>query len=275
MPPTPPSTSLSDQPARRVRGRPRLQKLRVLAALILREMSTQYGRSWGGYFWAVGEPAASVLLLAVIFGYALRTPPLGNSFAVFYATGVIPFFLFNAVATSVASTVQQNKGLLSYPVVTALDTVLARTAMEVLTYVTVSIVLFPLLIWFDHAVVSVNLVAAAMGMLMAAMLGMGIGCINAVAFAFFPTWRNIWSVLRRPLFILSGILFTYDMTPAGFRDWIWWNPIIHFIGQMRMGFYRSYDGDYISWIYVFGISLSLFVVGAYLMQRHEGTMIER
>ena len=67
----------------------------------------------------------------------------------------------------------------------------------------------------------------------------------------------------------------YDMTPAGFRDWIWWNPIIHFIGQMRMGFYRSYDGDYISWIYVFGISLSLFVVGAYLMQRHEGTMIER
>jgi capsular polysaccharide transport system permease protein len=141
--------------------------------------------------------------------------------------------------------------------------------------VTVSMVLFPLLIWIDSAVVSVDLAAIAMGMLMAAVLGMGVGCVNAVATAFFPTWRNIWAVLRRPLFILSGILFTFDMAPPGFRDWIWWNPIIHVIGQMRMGFYQSYDGDYISWIYVFGVSLSLFVVGAYLMQRHEGTMIER
>jgi capsular polysaccharide transport system permease protein len=274
MSPETPPTSLSDRPARRLRGRPRLQKLRVLAALILREMSTQYGKSWGGYFWAVGEPAASVLLLSVVFGYALRTPPLGNSFAVFYATGVIPFFLFNSVATAVASTVQQNKGLLSYPVVTALDTVIARTVMEMLTYVTVSVILFPLLIWIDRAVVSVDLAAVAMGMLMAAMLGMGVGCVNAVAYAFFPTWRNIWSVLRRPLFILSGILFTYDMAPPGFRDFLWYNPIIHIIGQMRMGFYRSYDGDYISWMFVFGLSFSMFVIGGYLLQRHEGTMIE-
>jgi capsular polysaccharide transport system permease protein len=266
---------LSERPARKVRGRPRLQKLRVLAALILREMSTQYGKSWGGYFWAVGEPAASILLLAVIFGYALHSPPLGNSFMVFYATGIIPFFLFNAVATSVSMSVQQNKGLLSYPVVTALDTVIARLVMEVLTFVAVSVVLFPILIWMDHAVVNISLLPIVMGMLMAAMLGLGVGCVNAVAYAFFPTWRNIWNVLRRPLFIMSGILFTFDMVPSGLRDFLWWNPLIHMIGQMRMGFYRSYDGDYISWVYVFGLALSLFVVGAYLLRRHEGAMIER
>jgi capsular polysaccharide transport system permease protein len=275
MSPAAPAKPLSERPARKLRGRPRLQKLRVLAALILREMSTQYGKSWGGYFWAVGEPAASILLLAVIFGYALRTPPLGSSFMVFYATGIIPFFLFNAVATSVSMSVQQNKGLLSYPVVSALDTVIARLVMEVLTFVTVSVILFPLMIWLDSAVVNISLFPAVMGMLMAAALGLGVGCVNAVVFAFVPTWRNVWSVLRRPLFILSGILFTFQMVPGVLRDWLWWNPLIHMIGQMRMGFYRSYDGDYISWVYVFGLSMTLFVVGAYLLRRHEGAMIER
>jgi capsular polysaccharide transport system permease protein len=270
-----PTKPMSERPARKLRGRPRLQKLRVLAALILREMSTQYGKSWGGYFWAVGEPAAGILLLAVIFGYALRSPPLGNSFMLFYATGIIPFFLFNTVATSVSMAVQQNKGLLSYPVVTALDTVIARFVMDVLTYVMVSVILFPIIIWMDDAVMNISLVPIVIGMLMAALLGLGIGCVNAVAFSFLPTWRNVWSVLRRPLFIISGILFTFDMVPSVLRDWLWYNPLIHMIGQMRMGFYSSYNGAYISWAYVFGLSLSLFVVGAYLLRRHEGTMIER
>jgi capsular polysaccharide transport system permease protein len=271
----PPITDTLDRLPRRPASRPRLQKLRVLAALMMREMSSRYGKSWGGYFWAVAEPSATILILAIIFGYALHRPPLGNSFMMFYATGIIPFFLFNAVATSVSSAVQQNRGLLSYPVVTALDTVIARLMLEVLTFVTVAALLFPVLIWLDRAVVNVNLLPIVIGMGLAALLGLGVGVVNAVAFAFFPTWRNIWSVLRRPLFILSGILFTFSMVPQPFRDWLWWNPIIHVIGQMRMGFYRTYDGDYISWVYVMAVSLTLFTVGGYLLRRHEGNMTER
>jgi capsular polysaccharide transport system permease protein len=271
----PPVTDTLDRLPRRPNARPRLQKLRVLAALMIREMSLRYGKSWGGYFWAIAEPTATILILAIIFGYALHRPPLGNSFMVFYATGIIPFFLFNAVATSVSVSVQQNKGLLNYPVVTALDTVIARVLLETLTYVAVAVLLFPFLIWFDRAVVNIQLLPIVIGMVMAAMLGLGVGVVNAVAFAFFATWRNIWAILRRPLFIMSGILFTFSMVPQPFRDWLWWNPIIHVVGQMRMGFYRTYDGEYISWIYVVGVSLTLFIIGGYLLRRHEGNMIER
>ena len=264
-----------DRMPRRPSSRPRLQKLRVLAALIMREMSTSYGKSWGGYFWAVAEPAAGVLILAVIFGYALHRPPLGNSFMVFYATGIIPYYLFNAVASSVSSAVQQNKGLLNYPVVTALDTVLARVVLETLTYFAIAMLLFPLLIWLDNAVVNISFLPIAVGMAMAIGLGLGVGIVNAVAFAFFPTWRNIWAVLRRPLFIMSGILFTFGMVPQPYRDWLWWNPLIHTIGQVRMGFYRTYEGDYISWMYVAAVAMSLFMVGGYLLRRHVGTMMEK
>jgi capsular polysaccharide transport system permease protein len=279
MPATPktaiPAPHALDRKPQRAASRPRLQKLRVLAALIMREMSSRYGKSWGGYFWAVAEPAAGILILAIIFGYALHRPPLGNSFMLFYATGIIPFYLFNAVATSVSTAVQQNKGLLNYAVVTALDTVFARVLLETLTYFAVSLMLFPLLIWLDRAVVSIDLLQIVIGMGMAIALGLGVGIVNAVAFAFFPTWRNIWAVLRRPLFIMSGILFTFSMVPLPYRDWLWWNPIIHVVGQMRMGFYRTYEGEYISWVFVMATSMVLFTAGCVLLRRHEGAMIER
>ena len=90
-------------PGRPRTARCRLQRLRVLFALVVREMGTRFGRSWGGYLWAIAEPLGGILLLTIAFSLALRTPPLGTNFALFYATGIIPFFLFSNVSRSVAA----------------------------------------------------------------------------------------------------------------------------------------------------------------------------
>ena len=79
------------------RGVP-LQRLRVLFALIVRDMNAKFGRSVGGYLWAVAEPLGGIVLLAVAFSLALRTPPIGTSFLFFYATGIIPFTLYGSIA---------------------------------------------------------------------------------------------------------------------------------------------------------------------------------
>jgi hypothetical protein len=44
---------------------------------------------------------------------------------------------------------------------------------------------------------------------------------------------------------------------------------------MRSGFYGSYAPYYVSYSYVLGIALGLFVVGGYLLRRHESFLIER
>ena len=38
-------------------GRPRFQRLRVIAALVLRGMGTRNGRAAGGYLWAIARAA--------------------------------------------------------------------------------------------------------------------------------------------------------------------------------------------------------------------------
>ena len=54
------------QPALRPKNR-HFRTLRTIGALILREMSTTYGKSVMGYLWALVEPIAALTLMSVVF----------------------------------------------------------------------------------------------------------------------------------------------------------------------------------------------------------------
>jgi capsular polysaccharide transport system permease protein len=252
-----------------------LQRLRVIFALIVRDMNGKFGRSVGGYLWAIAEPLGGIMLLAVAFSLALRTPPIGTSFLFFYATGVIPFTLYSHIASGTAGAVRSNRGLLNYSVVTPLDAVLAEAILEFLTLSVVATVLFTGIILVDDVAINFEPLRVVRAFAMATCLGLGVGTLNSVLFGFFPTWRNIWGVLNRPLYLISGVFFTFDSAPPAMQEFLWYNPISQIIGEMRAGFYGAYRADYVSDLYVFGIALSLFVVGAYLLRRHASFLIEQ
>jgi capsular polysaccharide transport system permease protein len=254
---------------------PRFRWLRVVGALVIREMGTRFGRSVGGYFWALAEPLGGIVLLSVAFSLALRTPPLGTSFILFYATGIVPFYMFSAISRGVASAVKSNKGLLNYPVVTVLDAVFAKFALNFMTVLLIALALVGGILIVVQPYVTLDLGAVALAFLLAALFGLGVGTMNCVLFGFFPTWSNIWSVLTRPLFILSGIFFTFESVPAEFQAILWWNPLVHVISIMRSGFYGFYDPMFVSIPYVLGIALFLFVTGAYLLRRHASYLLEQ
>ena len=88
-----------------------LQRLRVLFALMVRDMSAKFGRSVGGYLWAVAEPLGGIMLLAVVFSLASARRRSARASCFFYATGVIPFFLYSTVAGGAANAVRANRGL--------------------------------------------------------------------------------------------------------------------------------------------------------------------
>jgi len=256
-------------------GAPRFRKLRVLAALVIREMSAKFGRSAGGYAWALVEPLGGILLLSFAFSLALRTPPLGTNFMLFYTTGVIPFYMYGAMSGGVAGAVKTNKGLLNYPVVSVLDAVFAKFVLNFMTIFLVAVALLAGIILGLGLRLSLDLGAMALAFVLAALLGLGVGTVNCVLFGLYPTWINIWAVLTRPLFILSTILFTFESVPPKFQAILWWNPLVHVIGLMRAGVYGFYDPQFVSISYVLGVSLSLFVVGAYLLRRHASLLLEQ
>ena len=245
----------------------RFASTRVIIALMLREMATTYGRSPLGYLWAVLEPVAGIAILTAVFTAFIRSPPLGTDFAIFYATGMVPFLLYSDISTKLLQALNFSSNLLVYPSVTFVDALLERFFLNILTQILVAyIVLGGILLLFDTRTV-LNLPAIGLSLAMAAAFSFGVGTVNCFLAGMMPSYTRIWAILNRPMFLMSCVFFLLDTIPLPYRDWLWYNPLVHIVAEMRRGFYPYYEASYVSVSYVFGVSLILSVFGLVFLGR--------
>lgn len=277
--PRDPSKAASPDPSETVVLRPahrrRFATLRAVTALMLREMQTTYGRSPGGYLWALVEPVAGIALLTIIFSIGFRAPPLGTDFAPFYASGVVPFLFFNTVSTKVAQSLQFSRQLLVYPSVNFVDAILARVLVNTITQILVGYIVFTgLLVVYDTRG-ALDFGAMIVSFSLTALLATGIGTLNCFLTLQFPVWAIIWSILMRPMFLISCIFFLFDSIPDPYQGWLWFNPLVHVIGLMRSGFYSTYDAYYVSVPYVAAVSMICLSVGLLFLSRYYRDLLDR
>lgn len=253
---------------------PLATRLRVLGALALRETCARFGRSPGGYLWAVAEPLGGAVVLTAVFGLVVASPPIGPSFMLFYATGLVPFLAFSAVANGAMNAASQNRGLMCYPSVTPLDVVLARAGLEALAQTAVAAVLLGGLVAALGLPVGFEPACFAAALAAAAGFGLAVGTANAALVAYVPAWRHVWAVANKPLFLVSGILFLPDRLPTAARDLLWFNPLAHAVPLMRAAFYGPDQALFVSPAWLGGVTLALFVPAALVVRRSRARFVE-
>lgn len=250
---------------------------RSIFALMLREMSSTYGRSPGGYIWAFLEPlgAISMFTLIISVGLRIRLPSIGVSFELFFASGILPYLLYLGASRKVAGAIPFSRALLFYPAVTFTDAIFARFFLQILTHCMVFCVVMTCFMLFFETQALLSLLPILTSLAMAACLGLGIGMLNALLFPFYPLWKSIWGIITTPLFIMSTIIYSYEDLPALGKQILWYNPLVHIVGMMRRGVYGTYDAPWISPTYVFGISAILIFLGFVFLGRYHRFITNR
>ena len=267
------SSSAAPAELRPVTRTRRFATARAVSALILREMATTYGRSPGGYIWAILEPAGGIFLLVLIFSAGFRNPALGTNFAIFFATGIVPFMAYMSVSSKLMGALIFSRQLIAYPSVTLVDSLAARLLLDVITQLLVAYCIFSAILLVSETQTALHLPGIALAFFMAFSLGCGVGVMNCYLTTLSPVWRQVWGILNRPLFIISCIFFLFEAIPEPYRSYLWYNPLVHVVGQMRKSFYPYYDAPYVSLVYVFGLSLILLVIGLiFLLRYHRDLM---
>lgn len=249
--------------------------LRAILALMLREMSTRYGRTPGGYVWAILEPVGALIVLSFAFSLLLRAPSLGNSFILFYASGYLPFIIYSNISAQVQNSISFSKPLLQYPAVSWIDAILARFALNLLTGVVVFIVVFIGVLQFTEATATLSLGPIVIAVLLSAVVGLGIGTLNCFLVGLFPVWGNIWGIVTRPLFLAAGVIFIYEDLPTSVQNVLWYTPWIHVTGLARTGIYPTYSPDYISFTVILLWALISLFFGLLLLRRHYQDILTR
>jgi len=106
--------------------------MRVIGALMLRELHTRFGRENLGYLWIVGEPILFCMGVAIAWTAMRPAHEHGLPMTAIVLTGYIPLTMWRHCMTSAVGAFESNGSLLFHRQVTPLDIIAARAALEVL-----------------------------------------------------------------------------------------------------------------------------------------------
>lgn len=253
----------------------RATALRSVTALMLREMASRYGRTPGGYLWALLHPLGVIVMLAYAFALLQKTPTLGTSFLLFKATGFLIVRQFTVLGGSTGHALGYSRSLLLYPRVAWIDAVLARFVLNTLVITGVAFMIMAGIILYDGVQTFINWPLLLLAWCLGAVLGLSLGMLNCYLFHRFEIWQQIWMILTAPLFLISGVIVLFEDMPRAAQSVLWYNPLLHLTGLMRAAFYPVYRPDYISLVYVGLWCLVPLVLGIMLMHLYHRDLLAR
>lgn len=237
---------------------------RVIGALVLREARVRHGRTKFGYLWAIVEPVFYVVALSALFSSFRGRAPFGDSMALFFSTGILTYHLFRNTAQQLGASFEANQPLFNYPIIQQIDAVFARLVLEVATWVLVVILVMTFVILVLDAPLPHNLPASLLAVALVVLMGFGVGLLNAVVRRKFVAWAVMFNVVTSPLLFISCVFYTLESIPSEYRHYLAWNPLVHGIEGVRMGYYPNYrcselDLTYLLYWGVVTVFLGLFL----------------
>jgi capsular polysaccharide transport system permease protein len=270
---TPVSDVLAPMPRSRRRGgsaRPgfalRLQtQVRVLAALVFREFRERAVYSRFGFLSVMFPIALQIVTLGLVLSlFNDGRPPIGDHLFFFYATGVMPFYLFIHVIDHSQNQFLDKANVLQVPIITRLDVVLASAIAELLIITAAVVVTFGVFALMSYGPPSDNQIQAVFAMLAVWVFAFGLGLICAVMTNLYRPWANGWLIVQRFLYVASGVFFIPLNMPDWIRGPLSWNPLLQCIEWFRTGFFMRYDPPWLDKSYVVGIAVATTIAGLML-----------
>jgi capsular polysaccharide transport system permease protein len=133
-------------------------------------------------------------------------------------TGLIPYLMFVHTSSGMSHAIIGNAPLLQLPPVTSFDAIAARGLVEIMTDVVVAAILLAAFMALGLARMPDDLWGPSIALLVTAVLGCGLGCVNAVMTVFWRSWEKVYNQLTRVLYFISGIFRYYvaSATNSGF-----------------------------------------------------------
>ena len=233
----------------------------VVFAIFLRELKTRFGGYRLGYFWAVLEPLAFVLILGWLRTFISADTVYGVPIFVFFALGYLTFQLFSKSLMQASSAIAANKGLFSYRQVKPIDAVLARIILELIVFLATMVILLSLFAWVGMPIKMENplLVLAVLSNLVVFALGAGLIVMSISKFS--KEVDKIIPLITRPLFFISGVFYSLQDIPQQFHHYLLVNPLLHAVELTRAGFYSIYPVDGVSLMYLSSWALVFLFLG--------------
>jgi capsular polysaccharide transport system permease protein len=248
---------------------------RVLLALMLRDVKTRFFGTPVGFVIVTAFPLFNIFIVLAINTVAGRAAPYGDSAAVWYGAGLVPFMAFQYMSRYTVLGIVLNRPLVGFPVVKIIDVLLARGIVEVLNagVVTLAAMLTFALMGVDFMPSDPVQAVYAMGASM--LLGLGFGIVNGVIAGLVVFWATGYGLFGIVMWILSGVVLSPEALPETAQYWLSFNPALQGVVWMRSAYYEGYGEHILDRGYMLEFAVASLFVGLLLARLLRGPLLAR
>lgn len=247
-------------------------QIRVIHALMIRELVTRFGRENIGFLWIMVEPLMFGLLVALLWRVLHGPTEHGMGIVAFAVTGYIPVTLFrHGVARSI-SIFSVNSSLLYHRQVTILDLILARFLVEMAGGMMAYVFIATVLMAFNEFPLPANVGLLVTGWLLYALFTLSLALVIAPLSEMSEVLEKIVPVTTYIMIPVSGLFSMASWMTPGVRRYFLWSPFVNCMEMMRKGVWGDIITVYYNIWNPIGWSLVVGAIGLALCRRVRKTL---
>ncbi|ESR23337.1 Capsular polysaccharide ABC transporter, permease protein KpsM [Lutibaculum baratangense AMV1] len=247
-------------------------QLRVIRALMIRDLMSRYGRRNLGFLWLAGEPLILILGIVALRSMFMGGEKHGISAVTFILTGYSMLTLWRHTAPKGAGGIKAGGGLLFHQNVQVLDMMIAGALTEILGCAMAFIIAYVMLLILGLVPPAEDHFLMVSAWLLFGLLGFGVSLILAAVCEMVEIVEKFVQPLMYLTLPLSGVFTMMAWLPTNIREPFLWIPLPHAVEMFRAGFMGSHHTFFYDPFYLFAWGVGLVILGLLLLRRAERYM---
>ena len=233
----------------------------IFWALVMRELTTRYGRQNIGFLWLIGEPLIFAFGVLIMWNIIKPSYERGIPISPFVLTGYLPLILCRNMISHGVNSVRSNTDLLYHRQITVVHLYISRLTLE---FISVSLSFFvssTVLITLGLMDLPKNLALVYLGWFTLAWISFGLTmALGAIAeiFEYVERFIQLFTYVLVPL---SGTFYMVWWLPPKYRQDVLYVPFVNCMEMIRAGFFGEFVPTFYHTGYVLAWALCLTFVG--------------
>lgn len=241
-------------------------QLRVLGALLIREMLTRYGRHNIGFLWLFVEPMIFTLGVTALWTATKSVHGSDLPIVAFALTGYSSVLLWRNMPGRCIGALWANLALMYHRNIKVLDIYIARVLLEfggaTISFATLSV----FFISIDMLQPPEDFLKVAAGWLLIAWFGAALAITLGSMSHLNELVDKFWHPASYLIFPLSGAAFLVAALPPFAQEIVLWIPMVHGVEMVREGYFGSQARAIYDLSYLIPFSMVLSVTALLLVR---------
>ena len=247
-------------------------QVKVIHALMIRELITRFGRENIGFLWIMAEPLLFASMVGMLWHFTHGATEHGVSVIAFVASGYIPITLFRHGVVRSIVVFTANQSLLYHRQIKIVDFIIARFIIEILGGMMAYLFMAIVLICFGAFPIPANIGLLIAGWALYSLFCFSICLIIAPLSEMSEVMEKFIPVSTYLMIPFSGLFYMVSWMTPNMREILLYSPFVNGMEMMRSGIWGDdVTAHYDIWNPII-LSTIFIMIGLILCRRVRRTL---